>query len=139
LAGRNDGEFLLQGIARFKSHLEFLSLDMDSGWEVPPGYPDGIEQKIISGSLDEAAKRGIRTRLLRFKPGAYSTEAFVHDYWEEVLLISGDLVVGVADEASFEPFTYACRPPGVHHGPFKSAGGCLLVEFHYFETTHDDA
>jgi acetoin utilization deacetylase AcuC-like enzyme len=127
----------LQGIGRFKSHLEFLALEMDKGWETPPGYPDGIEQKIISGRLDEDKKRGIRTRLLRFQPNARSTEQFVHEYWEEVLLISGDLIVGSAagenGEETFEPFTYACRPPGVHHGPFRSEGGCLLVEIHYYE------
>ena len=127
----------MQGIGRFKSHLEFLTLKMDKGWETPPGYPDGIEQKIISGRLDEDKKRGIRTRLLRFQPDARSTELFVHEYWEEVLLISGDLIVGSAadetGEETFEPFTYACRPPGVHHGPFRSEGGCLLVEVHYYE------
>ena len=26
--------------------------------------------------------------------GVYTTKPFVHDYWEEVLLISGDLIVG---------------------------------------------
>jgi hypothetical protein len=125
----------VKGIALFKAHQEFRSEDMDSGWEVPPGYPDGIEEKILSGSLDEKNKRGTRTRFLRFKPGAYSTEQFIHEYWEEVLLISGDLMVGSeGNEEAFQPFTYACRPPGVHHGPFRSESGCLLVEFHYFET-----
>ena len=127
----------MQRISRFKSHLEFLALEMDSGWETPPGYPDGIEQKIISGRLDDDKKCGIRTRLLRFKPEARTTEAFVHEYWEEVLLISGDLIVSSADsevsDETFEPYTYACRPPGVHHGPFRSEGGCLLVEVHYYE------
>ena len=123
----------MKDIKSFKSHLEFLALDMDDGWEVPPGYPNGIEQKIISGSLDEVHKCGIRTRFLRFESGAYSSEAFVHEYWEEVLLISGDLIVGGDENEVFEPFTYACRPPGVNHGPFKSRDGCLLVEFHYYD------
>jgi hypothetical protein len=117
----------------FKAHQEFLTLDMDEGWAVPPGYPEGIEQRILSSNLDEEAGRGSRTRLLRFQPGAFSTEPFVHEYYEEVLLISGDLIVGTGDAAeSFLAHTYACRPPGVYHGPFKSEGGCLLVEFHYF-------
>jgi len=29
--------------------------------------------------------------------------------------------------------TYACRPPGVIHGPFKSEQGCLLFEVHYYD------
>ena len=77
-----------------KAHDEFHAVDMTSGWEVPPGYPPGIEQKILSGGLDEAAKRGSRTRLLRFAPGVFTTAPFVHDYWEEVYLMSGDLTVG---------------------------------------------
>ena len=55
-----------------KEHREFFALDMESGWEVPAGYPDGIQQKILSGSLDEDGKRGSRTRLLRFDPGVYT-------------------------------------------------------------------
>lgn len=120
-----------------KEHKEFHALDMDQGWHVPPGYPQGIEQKILSGSLDEDGKRGSRTRLLRFAPGVFTTEPFVHEYWEEVYLVSGDLTVG--NDASgeggeaFDPNTYACRPPGAYHGPFKSDGGCVLLEMHYFD------
>jgi hypothetical protein len=117
----------------FKTHDEFRALDMEEGWVVPDGYPAGIEEKILSGRLDHEHREGSRTRLLRFLPGAASTEPFVHEYWEEVLLIAGDLEVGVpGDDESFEPFTYACRPPGVKHGPFRSKSGCLIVEFHYY-------
>lgn len=77
-----------------KKHDEFHTLDMRSGWEVPPSYPKGIQQKILSGALDEANKRGTRTRLLRFEPGVYTTAPFSHEYWEEVYLVSGDLIVG---------------------------------------------
>lgn len=113
----------------FKEHLEFFALDLDSGWETPPGYPEGIEQKILAGRLDEERKRGSRTRLLRFQPGAYTTEPFEHDYWEEVFLVSGDLTVG---KEPFRPYTYACRPPHAPHGPFRSEEGCMLMEIHYF-------
>lgn len=119
-----------------KLHDEFHSLDMDSGWETPSAYPDGIQQKILSGGLDEKRKQGNRTRLLRFAPGVFTTEPFVHEYWEEVFLINGDLTVGNDANGkggeSFTPFTYACRPPGVYHGPFRSNAGCLLLEIHYF-------
>ncbi len=91
-----------------KEHLEFFTLDLSSGWEIPAGYPQGIEQKIITGYLDEKKRKGSRTRLLRFKPGAFTTEPFEHDYWEEVFQVSGDLTVG---GKTFGPMTYACRPP----------------------------
>ena len=120
-----------------KAHKEFHTLDMGAGWETPPGYPKGIAQKILSGSLDEEAKRGSRTRLLRFAPGVFTTAPFVHDYWEEVYLVSGDLIVGNDANGeggtAFAPNTYACRPPGAYHGPFKSETGCLLLEVHYFD------
>jgi hypothetical protein len=119
-----------------KPHLEFQPVDMASGWETPTGYPPGIEQKILAGSLDETRRSGSRTRLLRFAPGVYTTAPFVHDYWEEVYLVEGDLVVGSDDRGQggerFAAGTYACRPPGAAHGPFKSNGGCLLYEIHYY-------
>jgi hypothetical protein len=62
---------------------------------------------------------------------------FVHDYWEEVYLISGDLVVGNDTDGNggvlYSPNTYACRPPGARPGPFKSNNGCLLSELHYYD------
>jgi hypothetical protein len=120
-----------------KLHDEFHALDMDAGWEMLPGYPPGIQQKILSGALDEAGKRGSRTRLLRFEPEVFTTKPFVHDYWEEVFLVSGDLTVGNDERGeggdNFTPFTYACRPPGAFHGPFRSRKGCLLLEMHYFD------
>ena len=120
-----------------KLHDEFHTLDLTSGWEVPPGYPSGIQQKILSGALDEVNKRGSRTRLLRFDAGVFTTAPFVHDYWEEVFLVSGDLTVGNDDKGeggeAFNPFTYVCRPPGAFHGPYKSEKGCMLLEIHYFD------
>ncbi|MBP8256798.1 MAG: cupin domain-containing protein [Opitutaceae bacterium] len=112
-----------------KSHHEFYQLDLTSGWEAIPGYPDGIRHKILSGTLDEQARAGIRTRLLRFDPGAFTTQPFEHEYWEEVFQLSGDLSVG---GQTFGPMTYACRPPHVPHGPFSSHNGCLLLELHFF-------
>ena len=119
-----------------KPHLEFHAVDMTAGWARPAGYPSGIEHKILAGGLDETSKTGSRTRLLRFAPGVCTPAPFVHDYWEEVYLIDGDLTVGSDAEGRggerFLPGTYACRPPGAVHGPFKSTNGCLLLEIHYY-------
>ncbi|MBM3355145.1 MAG: cupin [Betaproteobacteria bacterium] len=120
-----------------KLHSEFTGVDLKSGFATPPGYPAGFAEKILSGGLDEKNRKGTRTRLLRMEPGVYSTEPFVHEYWEEVYLLQGDLIVGNDRQGrggeKFTGPTYACRPPGVHHGPFRSEGGCLLLEIHYFD------
>ncbi|MGQ0650713.1 MAG: hypothetical protein ACT4P4_00375, partial [Betaproteobacteria bacterium] len=96
-------------------------------------------QKILASDIDEQAKRGSRTRLLKIDAGAFSTEPFVHDHWEEVYVLQGDLVVGNDKEGrggrQCFAATYACRPPGVHHGPFSSRTGCILHEMHYYETS----
>ena len=96
-----------------KPHLEFTRIDMNTGWATPPGYPAGIQQKILASDLDESRKMGSRTRLLRFEPGVYTTSPFVHDHWEEVYLVSGDLIVG-NDKA--------IRSRGVFLAPFFGAG-----------------
>ena len=120
-----------------KPHMEFHKLDMADGWETPEGYPSGMKQKILASDLDEDNKRGSRTRLLKFDPGVYTTVPFVHDHWEEVFLLEGDLIVGNDENGEggekFDAKTYACRPPGVHHGPFKSDSGCVLFEIHYYD------
>lgn len=122
-----------------KPHLEFHALNMESGWETPSGYPPGIAQKILASDIDELGKKGSRTRLLKFEPGAFTTEPFVHDHWEEVFLLQGDLIVGNNAQGrggeKFRANTYACRPPGVPHGPFKSDGGCVLLEVHYYDVS----
>jgi hypothetical protein len=121
---------VIEGGAMLKEHLEFFAVDLTTGWEVPRGYPSGLKHKILAGHLDEEGRRGSRTRLLRFDPGAFTTEPFIHEYWEEVFQLSGTLTVG---GKTFGPMTYACRPPHVWHGPFSSEEGCLLLEVHYYD------
>jgi hypothetical protein len=123
-----------------KPHLEFFPVDMTGGWETPPGYKQGFSQKIMASDLDEVNKRGSRSRLLRIGPGVFSEKPFVHDHWEEVFLVEGDLIVGNDEQGNggeqFQAPTYACRPPGAYHGPFKSQSGCVLFELHYY-TSHE--
>lgn len=120
-----------------KEHKEFHAVDMATGWATPPGYPQGIQQKTLAGAIDEKRRTGSRTRLVRFAPGARTTAPFVHDHWEEVYLLSGDLIVGCDAEGrggeSFAAGTYACRPPGAAHGPFASVGGCVMFEVHFYD------
>ena len=61
-------------------------VDLETGWEPAPGAAPGVEQKMLSGSLDEAAKKGVRTRLIRFLPGAHVDQQFHHVVEQRVLV-----------------------------------------------------
>ena len=121
-----------------KPHLEFTKISSKENWHTPQGYPTGIKQQILASDIDKINKKGSRSRLLKFEPGVYTTEKFIHDHWEEVYLVSGDLIVGNDEHGNggeqFVGSTYACRPPGVYHGPFKSDKGCVLFELHYYKS-----
>ena len=55
-----------------KSHNEFYAVDLSSGWEVPPRYPEGIQKKILSGTLDE-------DRRAAAGPGSCDLTRYLHD------------------------------------------------------------
>lgn len=120
-----------------KAHKEFFQVDFTTGWQRPPGYPKGIQLKVLAGKIDLDKKTGGYTRLLRFMPGSFTTEPFVHDHWEEVYVLQGDLIVNSKPDGTggqtFLQGTYCCRPPGVPHRPFRSETGCLLLETHYYD------
>jgi hypothetical protein len=119
-----------------KPPVPFHELDNDHGWEPVPGGAPGVEQKMLSGALDEDRKVGVRTRLIRFQPRTIARDVFLHDYWEEVYLISGKLVNGCdaqgAGGTEYAAPSYACRPPGTGHGPFTSESGCVFFEIQYY-------
>ena len=92
------------------------------------GIP-GLSERILA----EDGETGVCTRLLRFEPGTDTAPngTLVHDYWEEIYILSGDLT----DTRLSETFTeggYACRPPGMLHGPWRSKEGALLFEVRYY-------
>jgi len=111
-----------------KPEFEFHIPD-DSGWKQLNDRRPGIFQKILS--KDEAT--GNYTRLMRFEKGGDFTYAGVqvHDFWEEVWIIEGaltDLTLG----KTFTAGSYACRPPGMRHGPYRSENGVMMFETRYF-------
>ena len=116
-----------------KAHAEFFDALSPDGWAAIPNYT-GVEQKILSGAFDHAARTGAVTRLARWSAGASVGDALAHDWCEEVYLISGSLLIGTpgAEVERLRPGTYAVRPPHISHGPFFSADGCLLIEFLYY-------
>ncbi|ABS05671.1 cupin domain-containing protein [Kineococcus radiotolerans] len=86
-------------------------------WVPAPAPARGVWNRVLGGEGDDAAL------LQRYEPGGTSgTEVLRHEHWEEVYVLSGaltDLTSGVVATAG----TYAFRPPGMPHGPYRSEGG----------------
>jgi hypothetical protein len=109
-----------------KPAMEFFDTEAVS-WSPVAGQP-GVSERMLSHD----ASSGILTRMVRWAPGVdtSSAGAVVHDYFEEVLLLSGsihDLRLG----RTFAAGCYACRPPGMVHGPWNTADGCVMFEARY--------
>ncbi len=92
------------------------------------GLVPGLYERILA--LDP--ETGVATRILRFDPGTDTSGAGVqvHDFWEEVYVLEGSLHDLTLDE-TFTEGTYACRPPGMPHGPWIAPDGCLTFEVRY--------
>lgn len=115
-----------------KAESEFYRPD-ESGWEPVAGSPTagaggpGVTQKVLS--RDE--QTGDITRLLRFAPGTETTGTIAHDFWEEVWILEGELV-DLGKRQTYTAGMYACRPPGMLHGPYRVPEGCMTLEFRYY-------
>lgn len=109
-----------------KPEIEFSPLD-DYPWVPVPGI-EGQAERILAAD----ARAGTATRMLRFDPGCDTSPMGVlrHDFWEEVTILSGELHDLTLDQV-FGAGTYACRPPGMPHGPWRSAPGCVTFEVRY--------
>ncbi|TDB89521.1 cupin [Actinomadura sp. KC216] len=93
---------------------------------------EGDVPQLTERILAADAACGVATRMLRFEPGTDTTPNGVqaHDFWEEVYILEGS----ITDLRLGETFTagmYACRPPGMEHGPWRSEDGCLTFEVRY--------
>ena len=89
----------------------------------------GVQQKILS--RDPAT--GDVTRLLRFEAGVETRETITHDFWEEVWILEGELI-DLGKRQTFGAGMYACRPPGMVHGPYRVDRGCVTLEIRYGAT-----
>ncbi|HWM21936.1 MAG TPA: hypothetical protein VNO51_19750 [Ilumatobacteraceae bacterium] len=120
-----------QGFA--KQEYEFFDPERAEGFEWTPldGDTTGqLAEIILSGSHES----GWVSRLLRFDPGADTSPngVLTHTVWEEVFIVDGeihDLRLG----QTFTKGMYACRPPGMEHGPWTSGPGAITFETRYPE------
>ncbi|MFI6679271.1 cupin domain-containing protein [Kribbella sp. NPDC050470] len=87
----------------------------------------GITQRILSQDPED----GTLTRIARWAPGTRSGDEVIrHEYVEEVYLLEGELT-DLTLERTFGPGDYACRAPGMPHGPYTTADGCVMLEIRY--------
>jgi hypothetical protein len=111
-----------------KPEFEFFPAT-DVGWTRCAGSVEGLYERILA----DDKKNGVGTRILRFEPGTDTSAngTQIHDFWEEVYILEG----GIYDTVLKQNFTagmYACRPPGMKHGPWISKEGCTTFEVRYF-------
>jgi hypothetical protein len=109
-----------------KPEIEFTDSDTAFAWRPVENSIPGIMEKILSHD----PQTGDHTRLLKFPPGTETTETLIHDFWEEVWILEGSLHDNAKKE-TYLPGYYACRPPGMIHGPYKVPYGCLMFEIRY--------
>lgn len=110
-----------------KPEIEFTPVT-DVGWTmVDVRCPELTERVLASDESSEVA-----TRILRFEPGTNTSAlgTMVHPFWEEVYILEGSLHDLVLDQ-TFRAGSYACRPPGMRHGPWTSKDGCVTFEVRY--------
>ena len=90
---------------------------------------EGPVRGIWTQALAEDTATGAYTGLVRYDPGVDTSPlgVRVHDYWEEVYLLEGDLTDLRLGE-TFSAGMYACRPPGMEHGPWRTEHGVLMLE-----------
>jgi hypothetical protein len=86
----------------------------------------GLREKIISRDPES----GDYTRILEFDAGTDTSPqgTLAHTFWEEIWILKGS-VRDLRLDQTFEAGMYACRPPGMRHGPWVSPGGALMLEF----------
>lgn len=108
---------------------EFFDPDAadDVEWVPAAGYPDGISELVLYRDDD-----GSHSRFLRIEPGVETDEVLTHEFYEEALILEGGLIDLTLDEA-FTAGMYACRTPGMAHGPYAAPVGCTTFEVRYFK------
>ncbi len=110
-----------------KPEFEFFPAG-DVPWTRCAGDAAGLDERVLARDPEA----GTATRILRFAPGTDTSPNGVqrHDFWEEVYILEGsfhDVTLG----KTFTAGMFACRPPGMAHGPWTSEEGCLTFEVRY--------
>jgi hypothetical protein len=109
-----------------KPELEFFDPNT-LPWRCVAGEP-GVWERVLA----EDPSTGLLTRLVRWDRGVNTprTGPVAHAYFEEVLILSGSLHDLTLNQ-TFAAGHYACRPPNMTHGPWRTTEGCIMFETRY--------
>ena len=109
-----------------KTEVEFFDT------ETVPWSPVTLRPGVSERILARDPSRGLLTRMIRWEPGLDTSSAgpVAHDYFEEVLILSGSMH-DLGLQQTFSAGSYACRPPGMVHGPWTTRDGCVMLEIQY--------
>jgi hypothetical protein len=110
-----------------KPELEFFDTE-GLLWSPAAGGLPGMYERILAADSGS----GDLTRLARWEPGVDTTPLGVqaHDFWEELIILEGSLIDLTLNER-FSKGYYACRPPGMRHGPWRTDNGCVTFEIRH--------
>jgi len=110
-----------------KPELEFFDVTTVD-WTPCAGNVSGLTERILASDPNQQ----VATRMLRFEPGTDTSPNGVqtHDFWEEVYILEGSFT-DLELQQTFTAGMYACRPPGMKHGPWTSEDGCVTFEARY--------
>ena len=110
-----------------KPEFEFFPVT-EVGWTRCPGDVPGLYERILASD----GNSGVATRMLRFEPGTDTSVngTQTHVFWEEVYILEG-AIYDTGLKKNFTAGMYACRPPGMKHGPWISKEGCTTFEVRY--------
>jgi hypothetical protein len=111
-----------------KPEREFFPVDTVGWTPAQGGTIPGMFERILATD----SSTGVSSRMLRFDPGTDTSPAGAqaHDFWEEVYIVEGSLHDLTLNQ-TFTAGMYACRPPGMRHGPWVAPDGCLTFEVRY--------
>ena len=101
---------------------EFTSLEHFPLKSLSPGISERV--------LAHDPETGDVSRVLYWEPGTETADVLTHDFWEESVILQGSLY-DAGRESLYTAGMYACRPPGMQHGPWRSEEGCVMFEFRY--------
>ena len=109
-----------------KTEMEFF----DS--ETVPWSPVTLRPGVSERILSRDPSTGRLTRMVRWEPGLDTSAdgPVAHDYYEEVLILSGSMH-DLRLQQTFSAGFFACRPPGMVHGPWTTVDGCVMLEIQY--------